>query len=193
MILCIEQSPPKNEVISCTICKTVCLSGQRRKDPFGSFYCSKCGGKIQSIVRKKVEQNQTLAYFVSAIPGFLRYCPPDLIGLRSIYREIEFSYQPVPDGGIKHKARPRNFPTDCVRCNCRIPFRRSASRRGFNVNATYCATCGLNLRRAASRIRNSEMLLKKMYLRVPSVKQFLRADVLSWLETTATEVIEIRL
>ena len=47
-MLCIEQSPHKNEVTSCTICKIVCLSGQRRRDPFGSNYCSKCGCKIQN-------------------------------------------------------------------------------------------------------------------------------------------------
>ena len=181
-MLCIEQRPPPSATIQCFHCHADCPPGKRRRDPYGTWYCNRCGWKIQTLVRDAVQNNPGLAYFVVAIPGFLRYCRPDTIGLGRFYDGVDFQYQPPPPAFPKHKPRPPGVPSDCFGCRKTIPYGASNSRRGVDPNAIYCAPCGLAMRRAAARITRADALLVKMYRLVPNVGRFLRHDVLTWLD-----------
>ena len=181
-MLCIEQRSPPSAMIQCFHCHADCPSGKRRRDPYGTWYCDPCGWKIQKAVRDAVQNHPELAYFVVAIPGFLRYCRPDTIGLGILYDGVIFRYQPPPPAFPKHKPRPAGFPSDCFCCGKRIPCGASSSRRGVNPSTVYCAPCGLAMRRAAARIQRADALLVQMYRSVPNVRRFLREDVLRWLD-----------
>ena len=184
MRLCIEQQPPPHVKQTCVWCQKQCISGHRRRDPFGSTYCDVCGHQVQYKIRKAFKQTPELAFYAASIPGFLRYCKPSLIGLGYIYDGDSFQYQPPPVEFPKHKPRPRQFPVECFRCGKKIPIKASSSRRGINVNVVYCAACGLATRRAAARIQQSDARLREMYKLVPSVRLFLRPDILSWLTSS---------
>ena len=186
MLLCIEQCPPASIIQRCGACGSEALSGRRRRDPFGRWYCSPCGSKIQKAVRDAVNDTPLLTYFVVTIPGFLRYCRPEIIGLDSMYEGVQFSYQPPPRSFPKHTPRPLGFPSPhCSLCDRPIPKRASSSRRGIHPHAIYCAACGLAMRRAAARITRADDLLLNTYRLMPdTVSRFLRDDILSWLSST---------
>ena len=140
--------------------------------------------KIQKAVRDTVSGTPLLTYFVVTIPGFLRYCRPEIIGLDSMYDGVQFSYQPPPRSFPKHTPRPLGFPSPhCSSCDRPIPKRASSSRRGIHPHAIYCAACGLAMRRAAARITRADDLLLNTYRLMPdTVSRFLRDDILRWLE-----------
>jgi len=182
-MLCIEQSPPASIIQRCGACGSVAPRRRRRRDPYGRWYCSPCGSKIQKAVRDAVNNAPLLTYFVVTIPGFLRYCRPECIGLGNLYDGVEFNYNPPPRSFPKHKPRPLGFPSpNCSSCNRPIPKRASSSRRGIHPHAIYCAPCGLAMRRAAARINQADDLLLNTYRDMPdTVSRFLRDDILSWL------------
>ena len=188
---CIEQQQPRNAEIKCRKCSKNCIPGRRRRDPFGSYYCCKCGAHVHYCIRKKLEQDAVLAYFVVAIPGFLRYCSPSIIGLANEYAGVPFQYNPPPPSLPRHVPRPRDFPNvDCLQCGDKIPKRASSSRRGFSAHAIYCSRCGLSWRRWLKRARASDRLLKRAYRNSPCVRRFLRNDILDWLENDVDRLLQ---
>ena len=93
---CIEMRPPPSESQNCRKCLRPCFPGHRRRDPFGAYYCASCGNNVHYVIRKALENNGLLQYFVVAIPGFLRYVPPAIIGLGDLYIGARFNYVPPP-------------------------------------------------------------------------------------------------
>ena len=188
---CIEQRPAKNAQIKCRKCSKNCIPGRRRRDPFGSYFCCKCGAHVHYCIRKKLEQDAVLAYFVVAIPGFLRYVDPSLIGLEDEYADVPFQYNPPPSSLPRHAPRPRDFPSvACLQCGDGIPKRTSSSRRGFSSHAIYCSVCGLSLRRWIARARRADGLLKQAYWNAASVRRYLRNDILAWLENDVDRLLQ---
>ena len=137
---CIEKTPSHRCPQICLQCGNTCGTG-RRRDPYGSFFCSTCGKHVQDRLRKIVQQSPLLTYFVVSIPGFLRYCPPSLIGLGDVYREVQFQYKPPPETFPKHKARPIGFPSECHCCGM--------AKRCFEISPR-----GLHLRHQLRRLRS---------------------------------------
>ena len=188
---CIEQRATKHAQIKCRKCNKICLPGRRRRDPYGSYYCCKCGAHVHYCIRKKLDQDAVLAYFVVAIPGFLRYVSPSLVGLGDLYIGVPFFYNPPPTSLPRHAPRPRDFPSVvCLQCGAQIPKRTSSSRRGFSPHAIYCTVCGLSMRRWIARARRADRLLKQTYRDTPCVRRFLRNDILAWLENDVDRLLQ---
>ena len=175
--------PPPSESQKCRKCLRPCFPGHRRRDPFGAYYCASCGNNVHYVIRKALENNGLLQYFVVAIPGFLRYVPPAIIGLGDLYIGARFNYVPPPDSLPCHPPRSRDFPQmNCFACEKLIPKKASSSRRGNDPNVVYCSPCGWKFRRWLKRARFADACLKTAFREAPSVCQFLRPDILAWLE-----------
>ena len=161
------------EVPRCRVCCALLPADakhQRRRDPWGNYYCDLHGSLIQRRILALVQSDDELASYLCRVPCLFFYMDPGLVGLRM---EPSVTYAsptliPLPSLRIK---RPR-----CSQCDKSL----AGEHVRYVGSDALCNKCGLQLRRSYTRQALADSALVNATRINPSILKRVRPEVRLW-------------
>ena len=168
--------PKRGSRVRCKYCGTRNLAaGQRRRGPWGHWFCCRCHGRWRYRIRKCLQVNPELNALVAKFPYFLSFTSTQSIGIMPVDAA---RFEPVQFDLPRHKRRPYRHPVICELCD---DVCLKLTRRGLECDTHFCNACGQRARRSYRRRLMLHDSLRKFVIKHRCAFKYLTATAKSWL------------